>query len=378
MSSNNKSFKEAVLALNSLQSNAAQIEAKRQQNKKQSDNLKLMTRSLSQVGVTLDQLNGINIVHITGTKGKGSTAALTESILRQHGYKTGFYSSPHLVEVRERIRLQGSPISQEMFGSYFWKVYDALSAQLEEGEQLPFYFKFLTLMAFKVFVSEGVNAAVIEVGIGGRYDTTNVITQPLVCGITSLGIDHTSLLGNTIEEISWQKAGIMKYMCPTVSVPQPGAALHVLHECAQEVRAPLFEAPPFDARQRISDTLPHLGLSGDVQQKNASLAVQLSRIFMERQADRRKWTTPTHGRCTLPLVSLSSQYMQGLEKCKWPGRFHKTERKGVTYYVDGAHTSDSIGEAFKWFRQQSTREKQRLEAANKETRTILMFNRTGE
>jgi len=73
-----------------------------------------------------------------------------------------------------------------------------------------------------VFVSEGVNAAVIEVGIGGRYDTTNVITQPLVCGITSLGIDHTSLLGNTIEEISWQKAGIMKYMCPTVTVPQPG------------------------------------------------------------------------------------------------------------------------------------------------------------
>lgn len=108
-------------------------------------------------------------------QGKGSTCSFCESILRQHGLKTGFYSSPHLVQVRERIRINGDPISRELFAKYFWEVYDLLIKQKENDNDMPAYFKFLTVMAFYVFLKENVDAAIIEVGIGGLYDCTNVL-----------------------------------------------------------------------------------------------------------------------------------------------------------------------------------------------------------
>jgi len=163
-------------------------------------------------GVKMEDLDKLSIIHISGTKGKGSTCAFCESILRHKGLKTGFYSSPHLMEVRERIRINGKPLPKEKFAKYFFDCWDNLcnNGDGQGKADMPAYFRFLTLMSFHVFLQEKVDVAVIEVGIGGAYDSTNIIRKPVVCGVTSLGMDHVITLGGTLESIAWQKAGIFK------------------------------------------------------------------------------------------------------------------------------------------------------------------------
>lgn len=184
-----------------------------------------------QSGITLDDLDNLGVIHVAGTKGKGSTCAMSESILRQRGLKTGLFTSPHMVSFRERIRINGDPIDKNKFAHYFWNVYHQIVTSNAFYDR-PMYFQFLTVLAYKIFLHENVDVAIIEgnvkvdvsfpfysclemtfpkiVGVGGRYDATNVVRNPIVCGVTTLDIDHTNSLGNTIEEIAWQKAGIMK------------------------------------------------------------------------------------------------------------------------------------------------------------------------
>jgi len=175
--SSNQSYELAVETLNSLQSNALVLERARMQKDRHAvNNVPYTEKYLSRVGVTLNVLDSqLKVIHVSGTKGKGSTCAFCESILRYHGLKTGFYSSPHLVEVRERIRINGKPLSKELFAKYFWQVFTNLSNQKDSEGDMPAYFKFLTVMAFYVFLQEKVDVAIVEVGIGGLYDCTNVI-----------------------------------------------------------------------------------------------------------------------------------------------------------------------------------------------------------
>ena len=204
------SYNEAIKALNSLQTNAAVLEKVKEERLKRyvNDNLTQMRKFLVKSGLSLEEFKKLNVIHISGTKGKGSTCAFIESILRQNGLKTGFYSSPHLVSVTERIKINGEPISQELFAESFWPVYDKVAKGQDDDK--PAYFKFLTVLAFNIFVKEKVDVAVIEVGIGGSYDCTNVIENPIAVGITTLDYDHTKILGENIDEIAWHKAGIMK------------------------------------------------------------------------------------------------------------------------------------------------------------------------
>ena len=199
-------YNEAIKALNGLQTNAAVLEKVKSERLKKyvNQNLNETKKYLSDMSIGAKELNDLPVIHVSGTKGKGSTCAFTESILRHQGLKTGFYSSPHLVSATERIRINGKPMSQKVFAAYFWKVYNQI------GPEKPAYFKFLTIMAFHVFIEEKVDVALIEVGIGGSYDCTNVVEKPVAVGITLLDYDHTKVLGNTIEEIAWHKAGIMK------------------------------------------------------------------------------------------------------------------------------------------------------------------------
>jgi folylpolyglutamate synthase len=174
-----------------------------------------MREFLRRMGISQDMLHGLNVIHVAGTKGKGSTCSYTERILRNAGLKTGLFTSPHLVQVRERIRINGVPISEPLFVRYLQETWDKLSdIDLIGGEEstnrMPTYFRFLTLMAFHAFLQEKVDVAVIEVGIGGLFDATNVIDRPIVCAITSLGLDHVKLLGNSLTLIARHKAGIMK------------------------------------------------------------------------------------------------------------------------------------------------------------------------
>lgn len=168
---------------------------------------------------------------------QGSVCSLVESVLRAHGLKTGFFSSPHLVSVTERIRVAGVPLTEAAFADQFWRLYHRLDNNKEDAQDMPPYFKFLTLMAFHVFHAAQVDVAIVEVGIGGKHDCTNIVRDTKTVGITSLGLDHVTVLGDTVEKIAWQKAGIIKRHSRVYTVEQPGRANDVIEEVAakQEV-----------------------------------------------------------------------------------------------------------------------------------------------
>ncbi|UJR32965.1 hypothetical protein I4U23_020428 [Adineta vaga] len=333
-------YKETILTLNSLQKNHSAIITDSQWEKPMMD----IRRYLSCLNIQLDYIDRLNVIHVAGTKGKGSTCAFTESILRQYGYKTGFYSSPHLVEVRERIRINGLLLSKEKFIHYFWQCYNSIDEAVQQRSNdedplcMPFYFSFLTTMMFYVFVHEQIDVAIIEVGFGGEYDCTNIIKNPIVCGITSLGLDHVKLLGNTIDKIAWHKAGIFKKHIPAVTVLQMPKAMHVLYERAEEKQCTLTVAPTLN---QYSNYPFRLALDGDIQEVNASLAVQL--VF--RWLDNRK----VYSYDELMRTPLSQEIRQGLAACQWAGRNEIIDSDIATYYLDGAHTIEAIEQCKNWF-----------------------------
>src|SRR5262245_12577294 len=160
-------------------------------------------------------------LHIAGTKGKGSTAHMAEAILREAGYRTGLYTSPHLVDMRERIRRDGIPVSEAEFT---WAMAEM---ELELRRLRPTYFETMTAAAFLLFARWKVDYAVVEVGLGGRLDATNVIL-PAACAVTTIDYDHMDKLGHTLREIAGEKAGILKPGVPAVSSPQSPEARRVL------------------------------------------------------------------------------------------------------------------------------------------------------
>uniref|UniRef100_H2Y663 Uncharacterized protein n=1 Tax=Ciona savignyi TaxID=51511 RepID=H2Y663_CIOSA len=260
MATEDVKYNEAVQTLNEMQCNRMLTS----QQKMNGMGLVVMRELLHRINISNDDLNQLKIIHITGTKGKGSTCAFVDNILRKHGVKTGFYSSPHLLEVRERIRVNGRPISTDLFTQYFWEVFDLLKLTEHNYEvKVPSYFYMLTALALYVFKHEHVSATILEVGIGGAYDCTNVVPNPVCCGVASLGLDHTDLLGNTLGEIAWQKGGIFKRGATAFTVPQPDEGMKVLHQRADEVGADLKVAPPLESYP-MGKGLP-LGLSGDHQ-----------------------------------------------------------------------------------------------------------------
>ncbi|XP_032113242.1 folylpolyglutamate synthase, mitochondrial isoform X3 [Sapajus apella] len=356
-------YQDAVRMLNTLQTNASYLEqAKRQRGDPQTQ-LEAMELYLARSGL------------------QGSTCAFTECILRSYGLKTGFFSSPHLVQVRERIRINGQPISPDLFTKYFWRLYQRLE-ETKDGScvSMPPYFRFLTLMAFHVFLQEKVDLAVVEVGIGGAYDCTNIIRKPVVCGVSSLGIDHTSLLGDTVEKIAWQKGGIFKQGVPAFTVLQPEGPLAVLRDRAQQISCPLYLCPPLEALEEGGLPLT-LGLEGEHQRSNAALALQLAHCWLQWQnhhdAGELKasrpgllWQLPL-----APVFQPTSHMRLGLRNTEWLGRTQVLRRGPLTWYLDGAHTPSSVQACVRWFRQAlQSRERQ---SSGTEVR-VLLFNTTGD
>uniref|UniRef100_A0A8C7KSC8 Folylpolyglutamate synthase n=1 Tax=Oncorhynchus kisutch TaxID=8019 RepID=A0A8C7KSC8_ONCKI len=345
----------AVCALNTLQTNVSVLDqVQRERSELPELQLQAMRGFLHRTGLT------------------GSTCAFTERILRDYGFRTGFYSSPHLVQVRERIRINGQPISKELFTKYFWEVFSQLDATKDShGVNMPAYFRFLTILAFHVFLQERVDLAVIEVGIGGAYDCTNIIRKPWVCGISSLGIDHTSILGNTIEEIAWQKAGIFKPGVPVFTVKQLDRPMTVLQDRAKEIGCPLWVCPDLEQYESGAGPLS-LGLAGQQQRCNASLALQLSKTWLQRYRQSGVCDL-SHTSLTSPLISLPLS--PGLKVTEWPGRTQTLRHGPVTYYLDGAHTTGSMQACVHWFSQEIQQE----ESSNRgPVIRVLLFNTTGE
>jgi len=239
--------------------------------------------------------------------------------------------------VRERIQINNEPLSEEAFAKYFFEMWDRLEeAARLKGEPTdtsakPSYFRFLTLMAFHTYLSEGVNTAIVECGIGGEYDSTNILVRPSVTGITTLGIDHTAMLGNTIEEIAWHKGGIMKKGVPCYTAPQPPSALDVLQKRSEEISCPLSVV---NRHPGLSDI--KLGLAADFQQTNASLAIAIAwkHLFLSTH-------NPTH--------PLPTPFIRGLENVRWPGRCEIRREKQIAWHIDSGHTLESIEVAGTWF-----------------------------
>lgn len=174
----------------------------------------------------------LRIVHVAGTNGKGSTCAMVEAAARAYGLRTGLYTSPHLVEPTERIVIDGRPVSREQFADAFARVHE-VGMRMETH---PTYFETVTAMAFLLFRDAGVELAVVEVGLGGRLDATNVV-KPEICAITPVDFDHEAFLGSSLEQIAGEKAGILKPGVPAVIAPQRAEAETVIARRAAEVGA---------------------------------------------------------------------------------------------------------------------------------------------
>lgn len=286
------------------------------------------TLNLDRVHALLDRLGrperAFRSIHIAGTKGKGSTAAMIESGVRAAGYRTGLYTSPHLHTFRERVRVNGTFISREDFA----RLVDELEPHVAAVAGVT-WFEIITALAFLHFAQVHIEVGVIEVGLGGRFDATNVLT-PLVSVITPLSLDHTNLLGNSIEQIAFEKAGIIKPRVPVVSAPQQPAAWDVIRRVARMRAAPLTVAPHPLAlceapRERGSSHEPgvRLPLLGAHQIINAATAITALHVANERG------------------LTISDEAIRaGLLNVQWPGRLEVLSRDPLVV-VDGAHNGDS-------------------------------------
>jgi dihydrofolate synthase/folylpolyglutamate synthase len=313
---------------------------------------------LERIGALLVQLGEPHLrrptVHIAGTKGKGSVAAMCTSILASQGHVTGLYTSPHLHTIRERIRLNGIPVSEDEFASLVeavWPAMEAVSRQ-EEHSRVTL-FEYLTAMAFMHFKRAKAAFQVVEVGLGGRLDATNVVS-PQVCAVTSLSLDHTAILGDTLEQIAFEKAGIIKAGSVVVCAPQKPQALEVVRKVCQEREARLIEVGREMAWSRGDFTLE--GQKFKVEGRLGSYQVWTP-LLGEHQLENAATTVGIMEALTEQGYPISYEAIQrGLEKVSWPCWMEVLGRTPLVI-ADGAHNPhsaaklrDSLGEYFTYRR----------------------------
>ena len=317
------------------------------------------------------------VIHVTGTNGKGSVVAMITSVLENAQLRVGRYVSPHLVDYTERIYLCGHDISREDFAKAATVVREAAEDVIADGVEAPTEFELLTAMAFWYFKEQKVDYAVMEVGMGGLYDSTNVIL-PVVSVITNVAMDHMKYLGNTLQEIAHQKAGIIKEGIPVVTAAQH-VALKQLKKEAHEKKARIyFYGRDFeiDSRSRwrhgqvvtvkrkdmpkeLEKSLLFVPFVGAHQAVNAAVATMALSIIM-KQDDRVN----------------ENDLREGLARTRWQGRFEIHDVKGVTYVMDGAH-NPAGAEALMEALEEQYPDKRRLfvftSLADKDTETVVQL-----
>jgi dihydrofolate synthase/folylpolyglutamate synthase len=250
----------------------------------------------------------LRCLHVAGTNGKGSVCAFAESVLRTSGHRTGLYISPHLVRFSERIRINGAEADGFLLEEGIGRLQKATEGWPEA--LMPTYFELVTALAFDLFARADLDVVVLETGLGGRLDATNV-TPKLACAITPIGLDHTEWLGPTLGAIAVEKAGIFLPGIPAVTAPQDPEALAALEKTAEKLGSPLRVV-----EESLPEHLP-IGLSGSHQRRNAALALAMIRAA---------------GFDPSPEAVAS-----GLSGVSWPGRFQRMECHGRELILDGAH-----------------------------------------
>ncbi len=230
----------------------------------------------------------LKVIHIAGTNGKGSVCSFLQSIMSLDGKKTGKYISPNLVRVNERISVDGVEISDEDLNRLLLKIETFLPDVKEATGEIPSQFEIWTAVACCYFLEQGCDIVILETGLGGRFDATNVVEKPLACVICRIALDHVSLLGDTISQIAFEKAGIIKSGVPVITLLQDKEALSVLENCANDKNAPLYITEPpkiFEPKEQFEVfSYRHLseilcGISGYHQIENACLAIETAMHF---------------------------------------------------------------------------------------------------
>lgn len=271
-----------------------------------------MRRFMQQLGQPQENLA---CIHVAGTNGKGSTCAMLEAIYRANGYKTGLYSSPHLVYLGERIQINREAISEAKILEYCERLKSAAQEiSHDDPDQHPSFFEFMTAMALLYFAEQKVDIALIETGLGGRLDATNIL-MPQLSVITSIGLDHTEILGDSIAAIAREKAGIIKAGVPVVIGALPAEANIVMREVAAQQQAPLQALSP-----RLAE-FPSTNLAGSFQAWNAALALLAVQTMQGR------WKIEPH-------LAKSA-----LRSVQWKGRWDRRRIADYELILDATHNA---------------------------------------
>lgn len=304
---------------------------------------------LDSIGRLLELLGnphkGLKYIHVGGTNGKGSTSSYLYHCLKAEGYKVGLYTSPYLERFNERIQINGKDIPDDILARITDMVRQKADVMVSEGLQHPTTFEIVTAIAFLYYKEENVDYIVLEVGLGGRCDSTNIIDKPLASVITTIDYDHIEILGDTLGKIAYQKAGIIKENGIVVSYPQKEEALQVLKDVSKEMNAKFYLTEMKDVKIKEENNkgsvfdleyddivLENLKISllGEYQIFNASLAITTLIVLRENK---------------LLAISDESIY-KGLLESKWKGRL-EVLKTNPTFLIDGAHNVQGISQLIK-------------------------------
>ena len=275
-------------------------------------------------------------IHVAGSKGKGSTSNLISNGLSQ--YKVGLFTSPHMHSVTERIKIDNNPITKKLFNKYFENVWEIVKIMKDDINQRPSFFEFMTLLSLVIFKDEKVDLSVIEVGLGGRLDSTNVI-EPTICVITQISKDHTKILGNTLKKIALEKAGIIKKNIPVITSNQVKNAFEAIKFTAQQNKSKLFISNDTNLvkyKNNLENNFDQIleldnkykfstSLIGNHQIENIKTALKSIEVFMKTKAVIPDWELIT----------------KNISKTKMIGRCEIITKKGILNIVDGAQNLNS-------------------------------------
>lgn len=279
--------------------------------------------------------NGYSMIHVAGTNGKGSVCAFLTSILKESGYRVGTFTSPHLITIRERFMIDGSMVDEKLFEKSFEVIRNLTDEMCESGYCHPTFFEFLFLMGLVIFREEKVDYLVLETGIGGRLDTTNVIDSPAVTVITSISMDHMEYLGDTLEKIAGEKAGIIKEGIPVIYDDNCKEASSVISARAEHLHAPEYPVKRSDYAVKRDGSSGLAVTWSDLDGKQMECHVPFIAQYQAMNAVLACKTANMLG-----AQQISPQLIaQGIAKTRWPGRMEEV-LPGV--YLDGAHNDGGI------------------------------------